>query len=45
VLAGLYAVSGGVRLTGDLEATPLTNTPSRRRALLASFSAHGRLDP
>ena len=26
LLAGLYAISGGIRLTGDLEATPLTNT-------------------
>lgn len=26
LLAALYAISGGVRLTGDLEATPLTNT-------------------
>jgi len=26
LLAGLYAISGGVRLTGDLAATPLTNT-------------------
>ncbi|PYO18480.1 MAG: sodium:proton antiporter [Candidatus Rokuibacteriota bacterium] len=26
LLAGLYAISAGIRLTGDLEATPLTNT-------------------
>jgi len=26
LLAGLYVISGGIRLTGDLEATPLTNT-------------------
>src|SRR5205814_3129819 len=26
LLAGLYAISAGLRLTGDLEATPLTNT-------------------
>ena len=26
LLASLYAISGGIRLTGDLEATPLTNT-------------------
>ncbi len=26
LLAALYAISGGIRLTGDLEATPLTNT-------------------
>jgi len=26
LLAGLYVVSGGIRLTGDLEATPLVNT-------------------
>ena len=26
LLAGLYAISGGIRLTGDLQATPLTNT-------------------
>jgi len=25
VLSGLYAIAGGIRLTGDLEATPLTN--------------------
>ena len=38
LLAGLYAVSGGIRLTGDLEATPLTNTAFLGLgALLASF--------
>ncbi len=26
LLASLYVISGGIRLTGDLEATPLTNT-------------------
>ncbi len=26
VLAGLYVVAGGIRITGDVEATPLTNT-------------------
>jgi Na+/H+ antiporter NhaD/arsenite permease-like protein len=26
LLAALYAISGGIRLTGDLRATPLTNT-------------------
>ena len=26
LLSGLYAIAGGIRLTGDLEATPLTNT-------------------
>ena len=26
LLAGLYAISAGIRLTGDLQATPLTNT-------------------
>src|SRR3989442_3614766 len=26
LLAGLYVMSGGIRLTGDLEATPLTNS-------------------
>src|SRR5690349_7986662 len=26
LLAGLYAIAAGIRLTGDLEATPLTNT-------------------
>ncbi len=26
LLAGLYVIAGGVRLTGDLEATPLVNT-------------------
>ena len=33
LLAGLYVIAGGVRLTGDLEATPLVNT-----AFLASGS-------
>src|SRR5256712_9713191 len=38
LLAGLYAISGGIRLTGDLEATPLTNTVFLAvGALLASF--------
>ena len=38
LLAGLYAISGGIRLTGDLEATPLTNTAFLGvGALLASF--------
>ena len=38
LLAGLYAMSGGIRLTGDLEATPLTNTAFLGvGALLASF--------
>ncbi len=32
LLAGLYAISGGVLLRGDLEATPLVNTPSLRSA-------------
>src|SRR5215510_11483247 len=26
LVAGLYVISGGIRLTGDLEATPVTNT-------------------
>src|SRR5262249_30251321 len=26
LLAGLYVIAGGIRLTGDLEATPLVNT-------------------
>jgi Na+/H+ antiporter NhaD/arsenite permease-like protein len=26
LLSGLYAIAGGIRLTGDLRATPLTNT-------------------
>jgi Na+/H+ antiporter NhaD/arsenite permease-like protein len=26
LLAGLYVIAGGIRLTGDLEATPVTNT-------------------
>jgi Na+/H+ antiporter NhaD/arsenite permease-like protein len=26
LLAGLFVIAGGIRLTGDLEATPLTNT-------------------
>jgi Na+/H+ antiporter NhaD/arsenite permease-like protein len=38
VLAGLYAISGGIRLTGDLEATPLTNTTFLALgSVLASF--------
>ena len=38
LLAGLYTISGGIRLTGDLEATPLTNTVFLALgALLASF--------
>jgi Na+/H+ antiporter NhaD/arsenite permease-like protein len=38
LLGGLYAISGGIRLTGDLEATPLTNTTFLAiGALLASF--------
>jgi Na+/H+ antiporter NhaD/arsenite permease-like protein len=38
LLASLYVISGGIRLTGDLEATPLTNTAFLAvGALLASF--------
>src|SRR5882762_8783681 len=38
LLAGLYAIAGGIRLTGDLEARPLTNTAFLGLgALLASF--------
>jgi Na+/H+ antiporter NhaD/arsenite permease-like protein len=38
LLAGLYVIAGGIRLTGDLEATPLTNTAFLAAgALLASF--------
>jgi Na+/H+ antiporter NhaD/arsenite permease-like protein len=38
LLSGLYAISGGIRLTGDLEATPLTNTTFLALgAVLASF--------
>src|SRR5947208_14755131 len=38
LLAGLYASAGGIRLTGDLEPTPLTNTAFLGLgALLASF--------
>ena len=38
LLAGLYVISGGLRLTGDLEATPLTNTTFLTiGAVLASF--------
>jgi Na+/H+ antiporter NhaD/arsenite permease-like protein len=38
LLAGLYVVSGGLRLTGDLEATPLINTTFLTLgAVLASF--------
>ncbi len=38
LLAGLYVISGGIRLTGDLEATPLTNTTFLAiGSVLASF--------
>ena len=38
LLSGLYVISGGIRLTGDLEATPLTNTTFLAvGAVLASF--------
>jgi Na+/H+ antiporter NhaD/arsenite permease-like protein len=38
LLAGLYVIAGGIRLTGDLEATPLTNTAFLATgAVLASF--------
>jgi Na+/H+ antiporter NhaD/arsenite permease-like protein len=38
LLAGLYVIAGGIRLTGDLEATPLTNTTFLGvGAVLASF--------
>jgi Na+/H+ antiporter NhaD/arsenite permease-like protein len=38
LLAGLYAIASGIRLTGDLEARPLTNTAFLGLgALLASF--------
>jgi Na+/H+ antiporter NhaD/arsenite permease-like protein len=38
LLAGLFAIAGGIRLTGDLEATPLTNTGFLAvGSLLASF--------
>ena len=38
LLAGLYVISGGLRLTGDIEATPLTNTTFLAiGAVLASF--------
>jgi Na+/H+ antiporter NhaD/arsenite permease-like protein len=38
LLAGLYTISSGIRLTGDLEATPLTNTAFLAvGAVLASF--------
>jgi Na+/H+ antiporter NhaD/arsenite permease-like protein len=38
LLAGLYVIAGGIRLTGDLEATPLTNTGFLAiGSLLASF--------
>ena len=38
LLGGLYVISGGIRLTGDLEATPLTNaTFLAVGAVLASF--------
>ena len=38
LLAALYVISGGIRLTGDLEATPLTNTAFLAvGSLLASF--------
>jgi Na+/H+ antiporter NhaD/arsenite permease-like protein len=38
LLGGLYAISGSIRLTGDLQATPLTNTTFLGiGAVLASF--------
>ena len=38
LLSGLYAIAGGIRLTGDLQATPLTNTTFLGLgAVLASF--------
>lgn len=38
LLASLYVISGGIRLSGDLEATPLTNTTFLAvGAVLASF--------
>ena len=38
LLAGLYVISGGIRLTGDLEATPVTNTAFLAiGSVLASF--------
>jgi Na+/H+ antiporter NhaD/arsenite permease-like protein len=38
LLAGLYVIAGGIRLTGDLEATPLTNTTFLAAgSVLASF--------
>jgi Na+/H+ antiporter NhaD/arsenite permease-like protein len=38
LLAGLYVIAGGVRLTGDLEATPVTNTAFLAiGSVLASF--------
>ncbi len=38
LLGGLYTISGGIRLTGDLQATPLINTSFLAiGALLASF--------
>jgi Na+/H+ antiporter NhaD/arsenite permease-like protein len=38
LLSGLYAIAGGIRLTGDLQATPLMNTTFLGLgALLASF--------
>src|SRR5688500_17360076 len=38
LLSGLYVISGGIRLRGDLEATPATNTAFLTLgALLASF--------
>jgi Na+/H+ antiporter NhaD/arsenite permease-like protein len=38
LLSGLYAIAGGMRLTGDLEATPLTNTTFLALgSVLASF--------
>jgi Na+/H+ antiporter NhaD/arsenite permease-like protein len=38
LLAGLYTISAGIRLTGDLEATPLTNTSFLAvGSVLASF--------
>ncbi len=33
LLAGLYVIAGGILLRGDLQATPLTNTPSHQYRL------------
>ena len=45
LLLALYTISGGIYLTGNLVATPLTNLASWRAGRCSpTSSAHGRLD-